>query len=315
VLDGSMPSAIPDTHLDPVAVLLPVTVDLHIGSYVGVPLRGADGTPTGMLCAAAGSARPELGADDVTSARLIADVVEDLRRRDHGAAASRRRRKRLQETVLDLCRGKGRRLEFQPIVHLPTGTEVAAEALTRFDDPARNPAQWFATATALGLGRELEVAVATSALKEVRGVLAVSINMSPQVIVDGGLDELLAGRDPHGVIVEVTEHAPVASYAALEQALAPHRERGLRVAVDDVGAGYASLAHVLEMHPDILKIDMSLVRDVDSDVVRQSLVASIGAFGAELGATVVAEGVETEAERDVLVRLGVDHAQGFLFHP
>lgn len=314
VLTGAMPAIIPDTRLDPDAVLLPITRDLRIGAYVGVPLVDVDGTVAGMVCAISAAPQPELSADDLATARLVADVVQDVHRRALSRSAAQRRRRGLREQLVELCQGRGRRVVVQPVVELATGTEVAVEALTRFDDTTRNAAQWFATATAAGLGYDLEVAAATSALEEAAdGARTVSINLSPGVILAGALDRLLAVVDPHDVVVEVTEHAPVESYSALDRALATHRSRGLRVAVDDVGAGYSSMTHVVRMHPDIVKIDMSLVRGIDVDPVRRALVQALAGFGEQLRAVVVAEGVETEAERDTLVRLGVAYAQGFLF--
>lgn len=314
VLAGAMPALIPDTRLDPEAVLLPVTRDLRIGAYVGVPLVDPDGAVEGMVCAVSSAPQPELSADDVATARLVADVIQDVHRRALSRSAAQRRRRALREEVLDLCRGRGRHVVVQPVVELATGTEVALEALTRFDDTTRSPAQWFATAAALGLGHELEVAAAASALEQVAdGTRPVAVNLSPGVVLAGGLDDLLARVDPRDVVVEVTEHAPVDSYAELDRVLEPHRVRGLRVAVDDVGAGYASMTHVVRMHPDIVKIDMSLVRGIDGDAVRQALVQALAGFGRRLRAVVVAEGVETEAERDTLVALGVRYAQGFLF--
>ncbi|WP_304522412.1 EAL domain-containing protein [Actinotalea sp. Marseille-Q4924] len=314
VLAGVMPSVIPDTHLDPEAVLLPVTQELRIGAYLGVPLVGADGTVEGMVCATSSSAQPDLSADDVATARLIADVIQDVHRRALSTTAAQRRRRALHAEVADLCRGRGRHVVLQPVVELATGRTDVREALSRFDDTSRSPAQWFATASAVGLGHELEVAAAASALElTADGAPPVAVNLSPDVIVAGALDRLLAGVDPHDVVVEVTEHAAVESYGELDRALAPHRRRGLRVAVDDVGAGYASMAHVVRMHPDMIKIDMSLVRGIDEDPVRQALVQALGTFGRRLGAVVVAEGVETEEERDALLHLGIGHAQGFLF--
>lgn len=314
VVSGVMPALIPDTRLEPEAVLLPATQEHHIGAYLGVPLLDAEGTVEGMVCAVSSSPQPELSADDVTTARLIADVIQDVHRRALSSSAASVRRRALRDEVLDLCRGHGRHVVLQPVVELGTGASVAVEALTRFDDTTRNPAQWFATATALGLGHDLELAAAASALEQAGGgARSVAINLSPSVIVDGALDELLSDADPHDVVVEVTEHAPVESYVALDEALASHRAQGLRVAVDDVGAGYASMTHVIRMHPDIIKIDMSLVRGIDDDPVRQALVQALAAFGRRLHAVVIAEGVETEAERDALVSLGIEYAQGFLF--
>lgn len=320
VVGGSMPAAIPDTRMDPSAVLLPVTFDLHIGSYLGVPLRRVDGTVQGMLCAVSTASSPDLAENDVVSAKLIADVIDDIHRRELDAADTRRRRDALHALVQRLCQGPGRHVVVQAIVDLVSGEEVGVEALTRFDDVCRTPAEWFAAADDLGLGLELEVAAAASALHDVRAdaLHAVSINLSPSAIVRGALDDLLAGVDPRVVVVEVTEHAPVDSYDALHARLAPHRARGLRIAVDDVGAGYASMTHVVHLRPDVVKIDISLVRGVDTDPVRRVLVGAIGALGRELDAMVVAEGVETVEERKALVELGVQLGQGYLFdrpHP
>jgi diguanylate cyclase (GGDEF)-like protein len=315
VINGTMPSLISDAHADPDGALLPVTFELHIGAYLGVPLHGPDGAPTGMLCATSSRPRPELTEEDLRSARLIADVLDDQHRRAMTAAAGQRMRSDLRDTVLRFCRGQGRSMVLQPVVGLSTRQTVAVEALTRFDRPERDPAQWFGAAASIGLGRPLELAAAQAALTcdTARSVPAVSVNLSPDVILDGGLDELLADHDPARVIVEMTQHAPVSSYEDLELSLGKHREKGLRLAVDDVGADYASLTHVLRLRPDVLKVDMSLIRGIDTDPVRQSLVAAMESLGQRLNATVVAEGVETDAELQTLLGLDVDQGQGYLF--
>lgn len=259
------------------------------------------------------TARPTIRDDDQVSVSLVADVIGDLHHRALRLAASARRRDDLRAAVLRLCRGTGRQLVLQPIVDLRSGAAVAVEALTRFADASRDPAQWFAAAAAVSLGCELEVVAADTALRLPTDTAPiVSVKLSPDAIVNGALDDLLVRRAPRGVIVEVTEHAAVSSYDRLEQALALPRARGLRLAVDDVGAGYASLSHVLRMRPDILKVDISLVRGIDADPVRQALVAAIDRFSAQLGATLVAEGVETASELAQLLDLGVGLGQGYL---
>jgi EAL domain-containing protein (putative c-di-GMP-specific phosphodiesterase class I) len=114
------------------------------------------------------------------------------------------------------------------------------------------------------------------------------------------------------VVVEITEHSSIADYKPVRAAREQLRERGVRVAVDDAGSGYASLRHVLELAPDLIKIDRSLISGVDADPVRGSMVAAVLMFALQSGASVVAEGVETVAELDVLRELGVEHAQGYL---
>ena len=316
VLAGTMPALIPDVRDEPTAVWLDVTFSLQIGSYLGVPLHGADGTPQGMLCAISSGPTPGLDEHALTTARLVAQVIDELHRRALGEGAARRARAELERSVGEVCAGTGRWTVLQPFVDLATGDAVAAEALTRFADGGRTPSAWFAAAHSVGLGRRLEVAAARGALALLErddAPAALAVNVSPDVAL-GELDEVLAGvADCSRVILEVTEYAPVEDYAALETVLAPYRRRGLRVAVDDAGAGYSSMSHVLKLRPDLLKVDMSLVRDVDQDPIRQALVGALVRFAAVAGATVVAEGVETEAELEALAALGVPLAQGYLF--
>jgi diguanylate cyclase (GGDEF)-like protein len=313
LVEESLPGLVPDVRAHRDGELIATTFEWQIGAYVGAPLPGPDGLPFGVLGLSSPVARPTLRDDERVSASLVAEVIGDLHHRALRLAASERRRDDLRAVVLGLCRGPGRQLVLQPIVDLRSGAAVAVEALTRFTDASRDPGQWFAAASAVGLGRELEIAAADAALRlPTDAAPAVSVNLSPDAILGGALDDLLDHRDPRGVIVEVTEHAAVSSYERLEQALAAHRAHGLRLAVDDVGAGYASLTHVLRMRPDILKIDISLVRGIDADPVRQALVAAMDGFSTQLGATLVAEGVETASELAQLLDLGVAHGQGFL---
>ena len=125
----------------------------------------------------------------------------------------------------------------------------------------------------------------------------------------------MAGVDPASLVIEITEHAAVQDYDALSKVLQTHRAAGLRLAVDDAGAGYASMLHVLELRPDFIKIDLSLVRDIHVDPARQALVTSLVSFARDVDAVLVAEGVEQQAELDMLVTLGVRQMQGFLLCP
>ncbi len=113
-------------------------------------------------------------------------------------------------------------------------------------------------------------------------------------------------------MLELTEHDEIEDYRALAAALAPLRERGVRVAVDDTGAGFASMRHVLALMPDLIKLDISLVRGIDTDVSRQALAAALTAFADSTGAEVVAEGIERQAELDVVRSLNVTYGQGYL---
>jgi EAL domain-containing protein (putative c-di-GMP-specific phosphodiesterase class I) len=139
-----------------------------------------------------------------------------------------------------------------------------------------------------------------------------SLNLSPETAVSGRLQPLLAEAGLDNLVLEVTEHSGVEDYAALEAALATMRPYA-RIAIDDFGAGYSSLRHILALQPDILKLDMSLVRDIDQRPNKRSIVRSMAKLCDELGMQVVAEGIETAAERDVLIDVGCDLLQGYLF--
>lgn len=205
---------------------------------------------------------------------------------------------------------------YQPLVELVSRRTVGYEALTRFDaEPHRTPDVWFGEANDVGLGERLEVSAIRAAVGPATagGTLEgyLSVNLSPETILAGGLSEALSPLEPAQVVLEVTEHAPVADYDALVSALAPFRAAGGRLAVDDAGAGFASLRHILLLNPDIIKLDIALTRDIDTDVAKRSLATALIAFATETGATILAEGIETESELQTLRALGVRYGQGW----
>jgi PAS domain S-box-containing protein len=210
-------------------------------------------------------------------------------------------------------------IAFQPIIDLETGRMVGVEALARFPSlQGTTPDVVFARATNAGLGLDLELLAVRRALAEARLLapgLYVTVNVSPQVLANPSLvDALVAsGMDPRRLVVEITEHASVADYTVLEQPRQRLRDLGVRLAIDDAGAGYASLRHIVTLSPDMIKIDRGLVADVDTDRARRALVMAVVVYAMEIGTTtVVGEGVETLSELEALKDLGVDAAQGYL---
>ena len=141
------------------------------------------------------------------------------------------------------------------------------------------------------------------------------LNVSPQTLISGGVDGYIDDLEPHRVVLEITEHSLVDDYGLLNRRLAPLREAGVRVAVDDAGAGYASMRHVLAIHPDIIKLDLSLTRGIDTDSPRRALAAALIEFARQTQSQVVAEGVETASELAALQALGVDDVQGYHLAP
>ncbi len=202
---------------------------------------------------------------------------------------------------------------FQPIVALDTGLTVGYEALTRFDDGVR-PDRRFADAVAVGRGPELELACLTAAIEAADGLPAgpwLSLNVSPELVRGVGRLRRALARAPRRVVLEVTSHAAIDDHRAFRKALAG-LGRGLRLAIDDAGGGAANLRQVVGLRPDFVKIDMGLVHGLDRDQARQSLVAGLGYLAGRNRFTLIAEGIETDGEREMLRALDVGLGQGFL---
>jgi EAL domain-containing protein (putative c-di-GMP-specific phosphodiesterase class I) len=219
------------------------------------------------------------------------------------------------QRVVDLLDRGTLAIAMQPIVDLQRDRCVGVEALARFPD-GRGPEVWFLEARQAGLGVELELLAVTEALARVPELpthIGVSINASPSLVLDTRLSEAIyeSGIALDRLSLEITEHAAVTAYDEINAALLPLRERGVRVAVDDAGAGYASFSHVLKLRPDVIKIDRAMVVDIAVDAAKRAFVTAIVLLALELDASITAEGVETRAELETVADLGVDHAQGY----
>lgn len=254
------------------------------------------------------------------SHRVAGGVVDELasglreRRREERRLAARRAR--VQGFIEEPARV---RAVLQPICDLQSGAAVGHEALARFDSrPARPPDHWFRAAATVGIGVDLELSVLARALGRLADLpedAFLSVNGSPDTFRHLETRRLLADLPADRVVLEITEHAPVQDYDALSAGLAPLRDRGARVAVDDAGAGFASLRHILRLAPDLIKLDRSLVAGIQGDDAQQALAGGLIGFARRIGARIVAEGIETPAELGTLRGLGVDYGQGYLFSP
>jgi EAL domain-containing protein (putative c-di-GMP-specific phosphodiesterase class I) len=201
---------------------------------------------------------------------------------------------------------------FQPVVDLASSSVVGYEALTRFSD-GTSPELVFAQAEEAGLGIELELATLTRALAASESLPPgpwLALNISPPLAVSPHLEPLLHAHRRQ-LVVEITERTAIDDYVEVQDAMAALGEN-VRLAVDDAGAGFASLRHIIELRPHFVKLDLGLVRGIDRDPARQALVAGMVYFAGETGCALIAEGIETDAERRVLRRLGVTFGQGFL---
>jgi EAL domain-containing protein (putative c-di-GMP-specific phosphodiesterase class I) len=311
MVQGDLPHLVRDAAEDERTANLPITRDAGIGAYVGVPIRLWDGTLYGTLCCLSRTAEPSLNQRDVRFLRVLAEIVADQLDRAQLESEMRRLewqriRSVLDENVIDV--------EFQPVFDLNDCRIVSLEALARFwREPMRSPAAWFAEANEVGLGVELELAAVSSALGrlgEFPEDVALAINVSPVTAIDPRFCELLLDVADR-VVIEITEHAQVDDYDTLLLALAPLRERGAKLAIDDVGAGFANLRHILRLAPDIVKLDLSLTQEIARDPARRALATSLVDFADGVGASIVAEGISSDEDLSLLRALGVAYGQGF----
>ncbi|WP_235506081.1 sensor domain-containing phosphodiesterase [Arthrobacter sp. Leaf337] len=273
-----------------------------------VRCRHRDGSTVWMEVS--GGIRPaadgQPGGFDGTSRMLPRETAQE-------AAASRS-----QNQIREIIDGKLLLTAFQPIHSLGTGHLIGVEALSRFvSDDGAGAEYWFQEAAAVGLSAELEFAALTTALeaaRELPPLIYVALNISPATCLDPGLPGLLerSSLPLDRMVLEQTERLEVPEYGPLIAALAPLRERGLRIAVDDAGSGFASMRHVLHVRPDIIKLDRSLTAGIDDDQGQRALGAALAEFARRIGATLVAEGIETQAELAAVTGLGMAAGQGYL---
>ncbi len=215
--------------------------------------------------------------------------------------------------VLRLIGAAEMQVALQPVLDLATGATVGQEALARF--AGRIPTdRWFRAAGLHGLGLELERETLSRALDRVAdltGEQFLAINASPASLRDPQVLALMHAADLSRVVVEITEHDAVDDYEDTRLVLASLRRAGARIAVDDVGAGFASLLHVLLLQPDVVKLDTSLIRDVHESPRQLAIVRALVTFSDEVGAVVLAEGVEVAEQVPALLAAGVTLGQGW----
>lgn len=214
---------------------------------------------------------------------------------------------------------------FQPLVALRTGEVFAYEALSRGPAGSRweRPDLLFGAAEENGLLMSLERLCRKKALEAKQAHLPpgtrLCLNVDPRVVRDpefrrGRTLRLLEalGIDPREIILEITERSVIADFPTFLAALAHYRDQGYRIAVDDVGAGYASLRAVIEIRPSLIKLDAGLIRGAPVDPLKQALLAALADFGHRAGTALVAEGIETPEELSLVRALGIEYGQGFL---
>jgi EAL domain-containing protein (putative c-di-GMP-specific phosphodiesterase class I) len=305
----AIPALIRDARTDARVADLLVTRDVPIRAYVGVPLRLSDGTLYGTLCCLGHQPNEAIGERHVellsVLGALMVDDLDELRRQED-----------LRGQLVGLIEGEAVDVAYQPIFDVLGHRCLGIEALARFPEPFARPDLTVAAAEKMGLGLALERLVVSRAwdlLARLGPDQFLAVNVSPGALLEFART---ANRRPDvsmiNLVVEVTEHSAVENYSALRSELSPLRRRGLRIAVDDAGAGYASLRHILELRPDFIKLDRWLIHGLADDCAKRVAVGAFVALARELGSSVVGEGVERSVDLAAARELGLDAVQGYL---
>jgi PAS domain S-box-containing protein len=281
---------------------------VHLAAYA--PVRH-DAHVVGFIVIDASESVDESAVADALPALVeFADITGGLIGR---TVAERFRVSLRRDAILEIIAAQAFHPVFQPIVDIERDVIVGHEALTRFDDGVP-PDVRFAEAAALGLDGELELATLKASLAAAADLPKgewLNLNVSPALILAGDALRSLIKGSARRLVLEVTEHSRVASYPVLLEAmtrLGPNVE----FAVDDAGAGFASLRHILELRPAFVKLDRWLIADLETDSARQAMIVGLRHFARATGCLLIAEGIETEGELAILQALNIRLGQGYL---
>jgi len=313
ILEGRLPELIPDTSKEALAASLPITQAVPIGAHVSVPVQIEGGELYGMFCCLGPAADSSLNERDLRVMRCFADMAAveiDRQRKANSANDVQRQQIKiiLAHQLLDIV--------YQPIWNTLENRPIGYEALSRFrTEEPKTPDVWFSQAQSVGLGVAMEVLAVSKAIENVGSLpdgSYLTFNCSPHTAVSPELFETIGELDLTRFVLELTEHEKIDDCAFLAEYLAPLRARGLRVAVDDAGAGYSGLQQILELKPDIIKLDRFFVRSIETDPSKQALAAALATFSESVACSIIAEGVETNDELEALNQLGFSNIQGYL---
>jgi EAL domain-containing protein (putative c-di-GMP-specific phosphodiesterase class I) len=312
ILDGRLPQLMADTSAEPLAMAMPITQAVPIGKHMSVPIRMPDGRPYGMFCCLGFAADRSLHERDLQMMKAFADLAAfEINRDLQATKLAEEKRARLN----DVIEQRQLSIVYQPIWNVESGRPIGVECLARFSaTPLRSPDKWFNEAAEAGVGTMLELAAIRMALSAFASFPAdayLAVNASAETILSDDLPDALSAMPGERIVLELTEHSHVEDYNRLRAVLAPLRQNGVRIAVDDAGAGYSSLRHILHLQPELIKLDMGLTRSIDIDQARRALAGALIGFARDTGSTIIAEGVETASELATLRQLGANCAQGY----
>lgn len=312
VADGRLPGLIPDAAKHPLTRDLQVTTALPVGAHLSVPIKLSDGRIYGTLCCFSFRPDESLTGRDLGMLRVFADfAAEQIDQEQEAETEAQRVERRIKAVLSDDVLA----MVYQPIYDLSRNAIAGFESLARFATiPVRTPDIWFREAARVGLAGALETQAIRSALPAMAHFpesVYISVNASPEMLRDQNLVHALEGWPLERIMLEITEHAAIEHYSDIAALVKPLRKRGLRIAVDDAGAGYASFRHILSLAPDVIKLDRSVTHNIDTDRSRQALANALTGFARATRSSIVAEGIETASELAALRAAGIDKVQGY----
>ncbi len=314
ILDGTLPNLIPDTGRFPKCQDLAITREMPVGSHVSLPILLEDGTPYGMFCCLSPEPNPTLNSRDLS---VMSSFVTLVTRQVRLEERERRLEMESRTWIDDLLFNSAFKPVFQPIVQLADGAVVGMEALSRFEsDENMGVQEIFQKVEEAGLGPELELVTMAKALEDYEDLkppVFLTVNASPELICDPRFMELLPENGLDRIVLEVTEHGQARDEDILHRSICELIAAGVKIAIDDVGAGYSGLLRIAKLKPDLLKIDRSLVFGIASNPAQQAIVSSLVHLARDMRCMLLGEGVETEEDAVMLRKLGVDLAQGWLY--
>ncbi|HYH40584.1 MAG TPA: EAL domain-containing protein [Burkholderiales bacterium] len=283
------------------------------GNHLCVPIELDGGVVYGSLICAGPKGEAVLNQRDLSMIRVFAELAaEHIEAELHAASRDRGLIAKIQQVIV----GNGLSFLYQPVYDVGRGNVAGFEALARFaGTPPRSPDLWFADAARVGLDVELSARLIETAIQSFERLpesVYIGFNVSPNIIVNGQLERAFADAPLDRIVLEINEHLSIRQYDEMAKVLKPMREQGLRISVDDEGGGVESFRHILQLKPDIIKLHMSLVRNIHADAARNALATALIQFGREQRCEVVAEGIETTAELAALKAMGVTRMQGYL---
>ena len=312
------PGAIPTARLDGDVTDggfadMAACLQFEAGAGMAAPLLDDEGAVIGEIVAVAPAPDPTLGPRDLAVFRSFAAqcnrVLNRAREKDAELATAR-------ERIGAMLDGQAVTMFHQPIHRLSDGKPVGVECLARFPDlTKRGPQAWFDDAMKTGLGEELELTAVRCAVESIEAIpegIFAGINASPATILSGRLRAAVEQVEGAAIVIEITDHAEVAADPAFHREIEALRAFA-RIAIDDMGSGLADLEALSMLKPDILKLNMALTRGAGHDPGHRAIAGAFAQFAAETGALLVAEGIESAVEAEMMRELGVAYGQGYHF--